>query len=88
VIRDEDQQPTIESRADLAPTTSRIARSPLAAEALADPPATSSPVPRTAAQLARLDATPAAAHRPAVPVKRPDHQGPAPTPSARSRSGP
>jgi hypothetical protein len=86
-IQDEHHQPAPAPPADPTTSASTTATSP-AVDAAAGAPAAVPPAPRTAAQLARLDAPPGATHRPAIPVSRSDHHAPLSTPTARSRSGP
>jgi len=86
-IQDEHHEPAPVPPGDPATPGSSTATSPVV-DGVAGATAAVPPAPRTAAQLARLDSAPGAAHRPAIPVSRSEHHGPLSTPAARSRSGP
>src|SRR5262249_11999537 len=87
-IQEEPHQPAPAPPADSPTAGSSTATPPTVAGPAVGAPAATPPAPRTAAQLARLDVAPGVAYRPAIPVNRPDHHGPVPTPTARPRSGP
>jgi N12 class adenine-specific DNA methylase len=85
-INDEDPDRVPASAAD-PQATSSAARSSTIAGAADGPPAGLPPAPRTAAQVARLDAAPGTAHRPAVPIVRTERHESFPTPTVRPRTG-
>ena len=86
-IHEEEHQPAATPQTGPPMIGGSTATSRAVTRAAAGAPASMSPAPRTAAQLARLDAAPGAVHPPAIPFTRSEHHEPVSTPTAEPLSG-